>query len=256
MVVIAGLNALSFVVPHLPANARVVRLQSNSFFYGMALGGYYGDGAPPNEFDKLVRKAIASHSGSFHVMFDGLDPGNKLSGAYDLDGVLRKARLRLRPETCGPIRTVNASPPPWAAVWHGFTQQHTMPGAVMLCSVSRHSFDSTDYSEDAAPIARLYLAYFNRAPDEAALGQWVTRHKTGTTLAAIAEAFANSPDFHALYGSLTDEQFVTRVYRNLLGRDPDPVGFAHWRGQLADGRLRRGQLIWTIMESPEYRHAS
>src|SRR5262249_40025652 len=49
MVVIAGLNALSFVVPHLPANARVVRLQSNSFFYGMALGGYYGDGAPPNE---------------------------------------------------------------------------------------------------------------------------------------------------------------------------------------------------------------
>jgi len=131
-----------------------------------------------------------------------------------------------------------------------------MPGAVMLCSVRRNHFDPTEYPADAAPIARLYRAYFNRAPDEATLGQWATRHKAGTSLAAIAEAFANSPDFHALYGSLTDEQFVTLVYRNLLGRDPDPVGLAHWRGQLADGRLRRGQLIWTIVESPEYRQAS
>src|SRR5262249_39918212 len=116
MVVIAGLNALSFVVPHLPANARVIRLQSNSFLYGMPLGGYYGDGATaPNEFDKRVRNAVALHPGSLYVMFDSVDASNKLSGAYDLEGVLRRARLRLRPETCRPIRTVLLSPPPWAA---------------------------------------------------------------------------------------------------------------------------------------------
>jgi len=131
-----------------------------------------------------------------------------------------------------------------------------MPGAMMLCSVSRNTFDPTEYPGDAAPIARLYLAYYNRAPEEAALHQWVARHKAGMSLAAIAETFASTPHFHGLYGSLTDEQFVTRMYRNLLGRDPDPVGLAHWRGQLASGGLTRGQLIWEIMESPEYRHAS
>jgi hypothetical protein len=257
MVVIAGLNALSFVVPHLPPNVRVVRLQSNSFLYGMALGGYYGDGgAAPNGFDKLVRKAIASHPGSLHVMFDGADASNKLSGAYDLEGVLRKARLRLRPETCRPIRTVEVSPPPWAAVWRGFTQQQTMPGALMLCSVTRVRFDPAEYPGDVAPIVRLYLAYFDRAPDEATLGHWVARHKAGMRLTAIAEAFATAPDFHALYGSLTDEQFVTRVYRSMLGRAPDPVGLAHWRGLLSGGALTRGQVIWQIMESPEYRQSS
>ena len=257
MVVIAGLNALSFVVPHLPPNVRVVRLQSNSFLYGMTLGGYYGDGgASPNEFDKLVRKAIASHPGSLQVMFDGADASNKLSGAYDLEGVLRKARLRLRPETCGPIRTVEVSPPPWAAVWRGFTQKQTMPAALMLCSVTRARFDPAEYPGDAAPIARLYLTYFNRAPDQAGLDHWVARHRAGMSLTAIAETFAKTPEFQALYGSLTDEQFVTRVYRNLLGRDPDPVGLAYWRGQLSGGALTRGEVIGQIMESPEYRQAS
>jgi hypothetical protein len=257
MVVIAGLNALSFVVPYLPTNVRVVRLQSNSFLYGITLGGYYGDGgAPPNEFDKLVRNAIASHPGSLHVMFDGADASNKLSGAYELENVLRRAGLRLRPETCRPVRTVAVSPPPWAAVWRGFAQQQTMPGAVTLCSVTRGRHDATAYPADAAPIARLYLAYLNRAPDEATLGPWVARHKAGMSLAAIAEALANTPDFLALYGRLTDEQFVTRVYRNVLNRDPDPVGLAHWRGQLSGGRLKRHQVIWEIMQSPEYRQAS
>src|SRR5262249_24894558 len=125
-----------------------------------------------------------------------------------------------------------------------------MPGAVMLCSVRRNHFDPTEYPADAAPIARLYRAYFNRAPDEATLGRWVARNKAGTSLTAIAEAFANSPDFHALYGSLTDEQFVTLVYRNLLSRDPDPAGLAHWRGQLADGHLPPGPLLWDNIEVP------
>jgi hypothetical protein len=47
------------------------------------------------------------------------------------------------------------------------------------------------------------------------------------SLASISEAFAHSPEFQAAYGSLSNEEFVARLYENPLGRDLDPNGLAH-----------------------------
>lgn len=51
MVLMAGLNALSFLVPQFPPDVRFIRLQSNGFLHGMTLGGFYADygqGLSPN----------------------------------------------------------------------------------------------------------------------------------------------------------------------------------------------------------------
>jgi len=256
MVLIAGLNGLSFVVPHFPADVRFIRLQSNSFLYGMALGGAYGQGRSPNQLDKLVKQAIASHQGKLYVMLDGFNASpadrRELAGAYDLHAVLGRLGLRLRAESCQHVRMLDTPPPPWAAFRRSYVQPALMP-AVTLCSLMPRPFDSPEFQGVAAPIAQLYAAYFTRIPDPAGLQHWITRHKAGMSLAAISDAFANSPEFQATYGSLTDAQFVTLVYRNVLGRDPDPDGFAYWVGQLSSRRLPRSQVMLGFSESPEYR---
>ena len=49
-----------------------------------------------------------------------------------------------------------------------------------------------------------------------------------------------------------DEDFVTQVYRDLFGREPDPVGLDSWADRLQDG-LDRGAVANGITFSTEYR---
>lgn len=46
---------------------------------------------------------------------------------------------------------------------------------------------------------------------------------------------------------------VRAAYRLLLGREPDPQGFAHWAGEVASGALDMDGLRRAVMESTEYR---
>ncbi len=140
MVLIAGLNALSFLIPHFPPDVRFIRLQSNSYLYGMALGGFYGEGWTLNQFDKQVQAAMASHKGDLYVLFDGsyTSPVHPLAGAHELDAVLLKLRLRVRTESCQPVRMAATPPPPWAIFRRAYEQPLPllMP-SVTLCQVAR-----------------------------------------------------------------------------------------------------------------------
>jgi hypothetical protein len=80
--------------------------------------------------------------------------------------------------------------------------------------------------------------------------------RAGVGLDTISEVFANSPEFQATYGSLTNAEFVTLLYRNVLGRDPDPSGFALWTGELNTGRMTRGKVMVGFSESPEFQQRS
>ncbi len=53
---------------------------------------------------------------------------------------------------------------------------------------------------------------------------------TGT--GSIASGFTDSGEFSAKYGSLTDTQFVTQLYANILDRAPDAAGLASWISSL------------------------
>lgn len=101
-------------------------------------------------------------------------------------------------------------------------------------------------------IARLYYAYFRRQPDPGGLAHWTHRYRRGERLDAISAVFARSPEFQSRYGQLSDNDFVTLVYDNVLGRDPDPSGFQHWTSQLAAGAFSRGNVMAQFSESREH----
>ncbi|MEZ5341784.1 MAG: DUF4214 domain-containing protein [Acidimicrobiales bacterium] len=101
-------------------------------------------------------------------------------------------------------------------------------------------------------VARLYSAFFLRLPDQTGWDYWLPTYVNPTTdLLDIAEAFVASDEFQKTYGALTNEQFVTLVYNNVLGRDPDAGGFTHWTSVL-DGGFARGALMLAFSESEEY----
>ncbi|MCB0962425.1 MAG: fibronectin type III domain-containing protein [Acidimicrobiales bacterium] len=107
------------------------------------------------------------------------------------------------------------------------------------------------YRPNLAPAARLYWAYFRRIPDHDGLQYWTRRRRDGTTLIRISASFAGSSEFQRIYGSLDHGEFVDLVYRNVLGRDPDPGGRAFWIGRLQRG-TSRGQVMINFSESSEY----
>ncbi len=103
-----------------------------------------------------------------------------------------------------------------------------------------------------AQVARLYMAYFLRLPDQAGLQYWLGQLRTGqVTLAEVSDAFAGGAEFNQSYGALTNEQFVDQVYRNVVGREADAEGRTYWIAQLAAG-MTRGELMLAFSESAEF----
>lgn len=114
---------------------------------------------------------------------------------------------------------------------------------------------SPEFNGRVAPVARLYFATFLRIPDYGGLRNWLNAWQGGWTLEEIADYFTTSEEFQITYGSLSDVEFVTLVYRNVLGRDPDPAGLADWVSRLEAGESR-GSILVGFSESQEYRTKS
>jgi hypothetical protein len=112
--------------------------------------------------------------------------------------------------------------------------------------------ESAEFQGTIAPVARLYFAYFGRIPDYTGLQYWIGQARAGTSLDAISQQFAASAEFGSTYGALTNSQFVSLVYRNVLGRAPDSTGLTYWTGQLNSGAVNRGAVMTQFSESAEY----
>jgi hypothetical protein len=107
------------------------------------------------------------------------------------------------------------------------------------------------FSPSIAPLVRLYWAYFGRKPDNSGLRYWIAKRRSGTTLIRISQTFAASSEFIRKYGALTNRQFVTRIYTDVLGRTADTAGVNYWTGKLDRG-TSRGQVMTNFSESSEY----
>ncbi len=95
----------------------------------------------------------------------------------------------------------------------------------------------------------LYIAYFNRAPDAVGLNFWGTAFANGTTLEEIATFFIDQNETRATYPtSLSNADFATAVYNNVLGRVPDQAGFDFWVNALDSGAQGRDQFILSVLE--------
>ncbi len=126
-------------------------------------------------------------------------------------------------------------------------QGRKTPQAMMEYFLSSRESDDKTHS-----VARLYQAFFLRRPDIDGFAYWTGRRRSGASLSAIADSFARSPEFAKRYGSLSNAQFMDRIYRNVLGRAPDARGRAFWTGELEKGRSR-GAVMVQFSNSPENR---
>jgi Domain of unknown function (DUF4214) len=112
-------------------------------------------------------------------------------------------------------------------------------------------FSSPEFQSGVPSVVRLYLGFFKRIPDSAGLKGWVTAVRGGTPLGTVAQAFAQSAEFQRTYGALTNAQFVTLVYQNVLGRAPDTAGYNGWLASVQGG-MSRGDMMVGFTESTEY----
>ena len=111
----------------------------------------------------------------------------------------------------------------------------------------------TDNTSNVDPVARLYRAFLGRTPDAGGLTYWVGRRRSGTwTLLRTADHFASSSEFIRRYGSLSNRQYVTRLYTDVLQRDPDRGGVDYWTRQLDLKRRSRGSVMVGFSESSEF----
>ena len=109
-------------------------------------------------------------------------------------------------------------------------------------------------------ITSIYISYYNRAPDALGLEFWTGQLDDGMSLEEIATTFSSAaetigqfPFFDPNAAATSPDDFLTSVYNNLFGRDPDfdGEGFAFWSDELASGSTPVGEIILAIAEGAQ-----
>jgi len=110
---------------------------------------------------------------------------------------------------------------------------------------------AADVAGNAGKAYRLYEAAFDRKPDASGLGFWIKALDSGASLQSVAQGFVGSKEFKGLYGEqISQAEFVSAVYTNVLGRAPDQAGADFWVTALNNG-ASRAQVLMGFSESPE-----
>jgi len=108
-------------------------------------------------------------------------------------------------------------------------------------------------------VVELYVGFFNRVPDAEGLSFWLGQMQNGMSTAAMADSFYQAAlqysDLTGYSAAMTNADFVSVVYRNVLGRSSvDADGLAFWSNALADGSQTRGSLLEAILGSAHTFH--
>lgn len=109
-----------------------------------------------------------------------------------------------------------------------------------------------DVDGNAGTVYRLYQAAFDRKPDGYGYNFWLGQYDKGISLGAIAGAFIDSEEFRTLYGAnSTNAEFVTRLYHNILHREPEEGGYTFWNNVLDKNLVTRAEVLYNFSESKE-----
>lgn len=125
-----------------------------------------------------------------------------------------------------------------------------LPSGTSATALTTATYDANGGS---GTIYRLYLAYFLREPERAGYDHWLGAYRMGYPLPSISNDFARSKEFQDRYGSITNAEFLARVYRNVLGRSVDSSGYAYWMDQMNRG-MSRGFVMIYFSDSAEFRN--
>jgi hypothetical protein len=109
-------------------------------------------------------------------------------------------------------------------------------------------------------VEELYYAVLGRQPDTAGLVYYSNLVASGASIAQIASYFLAAPEFAANYGTnLSDSQYVTDLYQNVLHRAPSAAELAYYTNGLANYEQgvasatswSRTQVLLNFVNSPE-----
>ena len=82
---------------------------------------------------------------------------------------------------------------------------------------------------------------------------WLEVLLAGVSHEQIVQWFLDSDEFTIRFGSsLTNSQFIERMYNNVLLRSADPGELNLWVGQLTSGQLTRAQVALGFLDSDEF----
>ncbi len=128
------------------------------------------------------------------------------------------------------------------------------PGAAAAEATTFDEYaQSSELAGDHADVFRLYWAFFDRKPEVGGAKYWVRRYDQCASLLDITWSFGNSTEFVNTYGSLSDRDYVTLVYANVLDRTPDEKGYTYWLELLSSGSLDRSGLMLYFSLGDEFR---
>jgi hypothetical protein len=130
-------------------------------------------------------------------------------------------------------------------------------GSDQLFNVERIQFNDNemiglDVNGTGGYAYRLYQAAFDRAPDDAGLGFWIDKLDEGMDLIEVSARFIDSNEFRSLYGTNpSTQEFVTKVYNNVLNRAPDQAGLDFYVNQIDSGQKSAAKVLADFSDSPE-----
>ncbi|RZI40777.1 DUF4214 domain-containing protein [Herbaspirillum sp. HC18] len=98
-------------------------------------------------------------------------------------------------------------------------------------------------------LTKLYLAAFNRAPEKGGFDYWSSQLAAGKSFDDVVKTVFSLDIVKAIYpDTMSNSDFVTAIYRNIFGREPDSGGLAYWLSQLTGGR-DRSALVLTMIDT-------
>ncbi|MHB1336883.1 MAG: DUF4214 domain-containing protein [Candidatus Humimicrobiaceae bacterium] len=99
----------------------------------------------------------------------------------------------------------------------------------------------------------LYDNILGRAADSEGLNNWVTALTEGKiTLSSVVYNFVFSKELEGKISGATPEEFITFLYENVLGRNPDPQGLASWVDNMKNG-MSKEEVLLHFLDSDEFK---
>ena len=98
-------------------------------------------------------------------------------------------------------------------------------------------------------IMRFYMYGVKRQPSDAEVEEWLDDLRNGKSGSDVAREFMLDPEL--LSPSVSNEDYVERLYRCLLGREPDEDGYEYWVGVLESG-VSRESAVESMLGTQEW----
>jgi hypothetical protein len=112
----------------------------------------------------------------------------------------------------------------------------------------QRSSEARSINADQA-ITKIYREVLGRDPDPRGLATYRAKWKDGWTQGQIREDLRRSPEGRDTYIRNT----ITRAYREVLGREPDPAGYATYERAMRERGYTEQQVRAALMSGDEYR---